>query len=61
MATAGEPGEHGSPSVVLRGKSSRRVSRHLSFRDSTVSLRVDRTEIGECREGVLRCRHSIPL
>ena len=51
MATAGEQGEQGSPSVILRGKSGRRISHHLSFRDSTVSIRVDRSEIGECYAG----------
>ena len=51
MATASEPGEHGSPSVVLRAKSGRRISRHLSFRDSVASVRIDRSEIGEYLRG----------
>ena len=45
MATPDVPGD-GSP-VVLRGKSGRALSRHLSFRDSVMSIKVDRTEIGE--------------
>ena len=46
MATPDVPLD-GSP-VVLRGNAGRKMSRHLSFRDSVMSIKIDRTEIGEC-------------